>query len=63
MRIITAMILTLLLIACGEANRPNDEQGTDLLESQRKVMEDAKDVEDELQKALDERMKDLDQQQ
>ena len=57
------LFIVLLLIAasgCGKANRPADADGTDLLESQREAMEKAKALEEDMQKALDERMKDVD---
>ncbi len=57
MKIFLVALSVLFISACGQTN--NIDKGTDLLEGQRELMEKAEDLEDDLQDALDERMKDI----
>ncbi len=57
MKIFLVALSVLFISACGQTN--NSDKGTDLLEGQRELMEKAEDLEDDLQDALDERMKDI----
>jgi hypothetical protein len=53
-----AVCFLTLLAACSKP--VTETEGEDLLKVQREAMEKAKDLEDEMQKSLEERMQDVD---
>lgn len=58
----TTLTIALALLFCSACSDSTTEaENQDLLKTQREAMEKAKAVEEELQKTLEERMKDVDQ--
>ena len=62
MRLIFGTLLIILLIACGESERNNERLKDTVIGDELEVMEKAKNLDKEMQDALNQKAKEIDEQ-